>query len=205
MKHHNPESIELKAQEVLRKAGALSVPTDLDKVAASLKVRIHDEEMEADVSGVLIVKGPERHVLVNASHAEGRRRFTIAHELGHLVLHDHDGEDDGDTERIFIDRQIRVYHRVAEASSDVYKQEGSLTTGRQEREANTFAACLLMPKHQVIRAALERDLFDEVSVASMARTFGVSEQAMSIRLQQLEIVSPDFVPADTGSGEFPQS
>jgi len=55
-----------------------------------------------------------------------------------------------------------------------------------------FAAALLMPAPLVTRAALERDMWDELDVTSMAKTFGVSEQAMSIRLQQLKVVSVDF-------------
>ena len=35
-------------------------------------------------------------------------------------------------------------------------------------------------------------MWDELDVTSMAKTFGVSEQAMSIRLQQLKVVSVDF-------------
>lgn len=192
----NPDQIERLAQEVLRQAGALTIPTAVDKVVDSLRVRVHEEDMESDVSGVLIIKGDQRHVLVNKEHASNRKRFTIAHELGHLVLHDNEAERDANGKRMFIDRQIRVYQRVAEPSSSVYKQEGSMTDVWQEREANAFAACLLMPAHHVTRAALERDLFDELSVASLARSFGVSEQAMSIRLQQLKVVSVDFGSSD---------
>ena len=80
------EFIELAAQEVLRSAGALSVPVDLDRVAAALGVRVHQEEFEDQVSGVLIVKGAERHIMVNKAHHANRQRFSIAHELGHLLL-----------------------------------------------------------------------------------------------------------------------
>lgn len=187
MTQHTSESIELTAQEVLRRAGALAAPVDLDKVAASLGVRVHEEALEDEVSGVLIVKGNERHVLVNKAHHTNRKRFSVAHECGHLCLH-----DDGGTDRIFIDHKIRVYQRVGEASATVYKQPGSMTDMHQEREANLFAASLLMPAPLVMQAALERDMWDEVDVAALARTFAVSEQAMSIRLQQLKVVSLDL-------------
>lgn len=181
--------IERKAQQVLRNAGALTIPVDLDRVLQSLNVRVHDEDMDDETAGVLIVKGEQRHILVNKEHPKNRKRFTIAHELGHLVLHDDEANGDASGQRMFIDRQIRVYQRVGEASSAVYQEEGSLTTVQQEREANSFASCLLMPAPHVTTAALERDLFDEISVASLARNFGVSEQAMSIRLQQLQVLT----------------
>lgn len=185
------ELIERTAQKVLRDAGALTIPIDLDRVLRDLNVRVHEEDMDDETAGVLIVKGEQRHVLVNKDHSSNRRRFTVAHELGHLVLHDDEGNGDESGERMYIDRQIRVYQRVGEPTSAVYQQEGSQTTIEQEREANFFAACLLMPAHHVTLAAQERDLFDEVSVASLARSFEVSEQAMYIRLQQLQVVTVD--------------
>jgi len=186
MAFHTTETVELAAQETLRKAGALAVPVDLEKVTASLGVKVHYEKMEDDVSGVLIVQGQQRHILVNKDHFLQRARFTLAHEIGHLLLHD------SNADRMFIDHQMRVYQRVGEASSSAYSHPGSLTDARQEREANLFAAALLMPAPLVTRAALERDMRDEFDVAALAKTFVVSEQAMSIRLQQLKVVSVDL-------------
>lgn len=191
MTRFDTELIERTAQKVLRDAGALTIPVDLDRVLRNLNVRVHEEDMDDETAGVLIVKGEQRHVLVNKDHSPNRRRFTVAHELGHLVLHDDEGSGGESGERMYIDRQIRVYQRVGEPTSAAYQQEGSQTTIEQEREANFFAACLLMPAHHVTLAAQERDLFDEVSVASLARSFEVSEQAMYIRLQQLQVVTVD--------------
>jgi hypothetical protein len=41
------------------------------------------EKAEIDCSGLLLP--PERRILVNANEPETRRRFTIAHELGHWI------------------------------------------------------------------------------------------------------------------------
>ena len=191
---HGLDSIERTAQGVLRDAGALTVPTDLDRVLASLTVHVHEEDMETDVSGILIIKGEQRHILLNKTHGESRKRFTIAHELGHLMLHDDDGKANVNGERMFIDHQIRVYQRADSVATNSSKQSDSLTTPEQETEANAFAAALLMPSHHVVRASLERDLFDEISVATLAKTFAVSDQAMSIRLLQLRLVTPNVGP-----------
>ena len=86
MNQLSAEVIERKAQLILRSAGALTVPVDLDKVLETLSVRVHPEDMDDETAGVLIVKGEQRHILVNKGHSENRRRFTIAHELGHLFL-----------------------------------------------------------------------------------------------------------------------
>lgn len=166
---------------MLRRAGALSPPVDLMRVSESLGAKIKYTPLEDKVSGALLVKGNEKHIMVNSSHSATRQRFTLAHELGHLQLHDPEN-------RLFIDEQIRVYQRVDTAHSGIYDQPGSMTSPVEEQEANMFAAALLMPRALLERAALERDLTDELEVSALAATFGVSEQAMSIRLQQLKVV-----------------
>lgn len=182
MTQHTRDSIEKTTQELLRHYGALSVSVDLQHVARGMQVAIHEKTLEDEVSGVLIVKGKDRHILVNSAHHPNRRRFTIAHELGHLVLHDL-GKD-----QVHIDHQMRLYQRVGEASSAFYNSQGSTTTPQMEREANMFAAALLMPAPLLQHAALEHNLWDEADIGSLAIAFGVSEQAMTIRLQQLKVV-----------------
>lgn len=174
--------IEKKAEEILRQANALTVPVDPSKVAEKLGVKVHYQNLESQVSGVLIIKSDEKHIMVNKDHHPNRQRFSIAHELGHLCLH----VDQGD--RLFIDTHLRVYQRAGAPSALTYKEPGSTTTPEEEREANIFASALLMPAVLVQHAALTRDLWDELDVTALAQSFGVSEQAMSIRLQQLGVL-----------------
>lgn len=96
-------------------------------------------------------------IYVNADQAETRRRFTIAHEIGHFVLH-RDLIGDGIVE----DALLRA--------------EG--LSNRVEAQANRFAADLLMPWHLVNRA------YDSgiVTIPALADAFNVSKDAMSIRL-----------------------
>lgn len=182
MGQHSIPEIESSAEGLLRRAGALSMPVDIHKVAVCLDVKVHSETLEDQMSGVLVIKGSEHHILVNSAHHANRQRFTIAHELGHLVLHD------TSQDRLFIDAQLRVYQRAGEPSASAYTDPNSLTTPQEEREANFFAAALLMPATLVRHAAFKATVWDEHDVASLAQSFGVSEQAMSIRLQRLGIV-----------------
>lgn len=174
--------IERRAADVLERASAFDVPVDLAKVARSLEVNVHFDTLEDKVSGVLVVKGAERNVLINATHHSNRQRFSLAHELGHLVLHDSEGD------RLFIDTNMRVYQRVGAATNEAYSQPDSTTKPHEEREANQFASALLMPSALVQREAVNLDLSEETDVAYLARTFGVSDQAMTIRLQQLGLL-----------------
>ena len=199
MPRHRTQSIEDASLACLQKADALSVPVDAVKVAKSLKVSVHQETLEEEVSGVLLIKGPERHILVNRAHHPNRQRFSIAHELGHLVLHHK--EKDGD--RLFVDTHIKLYQRVGAPSDKAYSEPGSATTPNEERQANEFASSLLMPASLLEQAARERDLRDELDVSALATMFAVSEQAMAIRLQQLQVVNsvlmtePKRTPAGT--------
>lgn len=182
MTPHTRESIERSTQEVLRSANALTAPVDVRHVARALGAHVHEKTLEDQISGVLLVEGGERHIVVNEAHHPNRQRFTIGHELGHLCLH-HSGEDN-----LYVDRQMRLYQRAGEASSVLYNSPTSTTTPAMEREANMFAAALLMPQPLLQHAAALAQLSDESDIGALALTFGVSEQAMTIRLQQLGLV-----------------
>lgn len=173
--------IESDATELLRNAHAWGSPVDLKRVCSWLNVTVHFETLEDSVSGVLVIRGGERHALVNASHHANRQRFSLAHELGHLLLHDSRGD------RLFIDTHMRMYQRVGAPSAESYTDPESLTTPDEEREANIFASALLMPR-QLIQQCQHLDLSEESEVTRLARSFAVSDQAMSIRLQQLGLV-----------------
>lgn len=125
------------------------------------------EERSTNVSGLLLT-GPGE-IWVNAAEArqwEGRKRFTICHELGHYVIH-----QDSLEPTVFC-RRIEV---VDEA------EPGPVADPRAEleREADAFAAALLMPAALVAarRVALDDDL------AALCADFGASEKAMRYRLQ----------------------
>lgn len=176
------ETIEMKASELLHRAGTLKTPIALNKIASQLHTEIHLQTFEDVVSGVLLIRDNERHIMVNKAHHPNRQRFTIAHELGHLVLHHNEGD------RLFIDTHLHTYQRVGSANADVYRQPGSSTTPAQEREANQFASALLMPRELILAMTHDRDIWDELDIAALASEFAVSEQAMTIRLRWLEVI-----------------
>lgn len=176
------EEIERSASDLLHSVGGLKTPTPLDRIATFLNAEIHPQTFENVVSGVLLIQGNERHIMVNKAHHPNRQRFTIAHELGHLVLHHNDGD------RLFIDTHLRTYQRRGSAGSGVYEEPGSTTTPAEEKEANQFASALLMPRELLLSKTVGREFWDELDVAALAAEFGVSEQAMTIRLRQLEVL-----------------
>jgi Zn-dependent peptidase ImmA (M78 family) len=165
--------IEEKAEKVLREAGCFRAPVDISLCAQSLKIELNEVDLNEEVSGLFVIKDKMAHVGYNKWHHEHRQRFTIAHEIGHFLLHSRDTF-------LFIDKEEKVLYRDGNSSSGEY---------HREREANAFAAALLMPKKLLLHHILE---FDSTSGESLqqflARIFNVSETAMTIRLTNLGLI-----------------
>ena len=142
-------------------------PINVRELAARLKVDVQLKEFPDEVSGALY-RGRERSVIaVNAGHVATRQRFTIAHELGHFMLH-HDSPAHYDREK-----QVGVHFRA--------KATGAAWDSK-EIEANRFAAELLMPRKLLIARVGDSAEFD---AAQLAEEFEVSPEAMTYRLAEL--------------------
>lgn len=104
-------------------------PIDIAKLAARY-ARVEYEEIPFSVDGVslnLKVPGKTPTIIVNSKIPNTRQRFTLAHELGHVVIPWHIGS--------IVDTTEYGLHEPAEGYWLV------------EGEANRFAAELLMPSH----------------------------------------------------------
>ncbi len=158
-----------KAREILLQVGA-TVPVDVYEIARIFNITIRRQALEDEVSGMLVVKDKRAIIGVNENHPETRQRFTIAHELAHYFLHLQD-------EGVFID------------ATPAFFRDPDSHTGliRQEIDANTFAAELLMPADEVYKQLSKEPLaaFDDLGVRRLATHFGVSTQALTIRLTRL--------------------
>lgn len=170
------------ARNLLKSARIVNPPVRVDKIAEKLKAKLTFEPFdgEDDISGILYRDEKQTIIGINSSHSNVRQRFTIAHEIGHLVLHE--GE-------LFVDQAVRVNFR---------DKRSSLAVNQQEIEANKFAAELLMPdemiRHEVEkRVTKKKGVTESQLLAELARVFDVSEQAMGFRLFNLGIISS---PAD---------
>lgn len=123
---------------------------------------------DGPLAGFLYVTGGDGIVFVNESDPVGRQRFTAAHEFGHFVLHQ--GEMGGAA--TFADTRETV--ELTDDESD-----------RHEREANRFAAELLMPADACrVREAEFRTAYRCCPRAALAHylaaEFLVSREAMRL-------------------------
>ena len=142
-----------------RFGGSLQPPVPVEAIAEDLLGLSVAESKSLTVSGMLLPEA--REVWLNATEPPPRRRFTLAHELGHWVC------------QVLEGRGAPVMCRADEVG---------VGEGRAlEREANVFAAELLMPEELV------RQHFEGTADAIAAR-FEVSDEAMGWRLYNLGVV-----------------
>jgi Zn-dependent peptidase ImmA (M78 family) len=143
----------------LEAAGLTSIPMNINAVAEFLGLDVIEEIMDDDLSGYLEFRQGAWVAGVNALHHKNRRRFTIAHEIAHYVLHR--------------DRAVSFHDRT-------FARRAS-STDEMEKEADRFAANLLMPENSV-RQSIKNGA---TSVTALAEIFGVSALAMKYRVQSL--------------------
>jgi Zn-dependent peptidase ImmA (M78 family) len=171
----NQSEPEARAIELLNDARIVEAPVPVETLAIGLGADITYEPYDGEVSGML-VRGDDGGAVigVNSKHAITRQRFSVAHEIAHLVLHT--------GKPMFIDRFVRVNWR--DGSSD-----------QEEVEANAFAAELLMPREllarEVDKAIAKQQMVTPQQLAKqLAKVFQVSPEAMSYRLENLGVVDP---------------
>ena len=105
-------------------------------------------------------------VTVNDKHCKARQRFTIAHEIGHFVLHP---------------------DLIGDRIGDDWLYRSRLPSIR-EAEANRFAANLLMPNDLIEKVAAD----GADTIPDLARVFEVTRSTVSARLGiPFEIREPD--------------
>lgn len=155
---------------LLEKNGVTGPAVPVEKIAKAEGLIVTKKHLDDDVAGFLLRSEGTKFIGVNRSQAPTRQRFTIAHELGHALLHE--GEE------LHIDKDFRINFR------DVVS---SLASNVEEIESNTFAAWLLMPSQFLIKQITSEhlDIDDDGEVVNLAKRYQVSSQAMTYRLANL--------------------
>lgn len=151
----------LKDQMEIIRRHQKAAPVKLTPIATELGVPVYRVPgWGKNISGMLKKKAdtPSGYAIyVNGTEPDVRKRFTIAHEIGHFVLHENLLKDG-----IVEDALLR-----AEGLSNVV-----------ETQANCFAADVLMPWHLLNEAQAK----GANTIEALADLFQVSKDAMSIRL-----------------------
>lgn len=163
---------EKEAKKIINRFGITMPFVPVEKIAKELGAQVIEQESDDDHSGMIYLSNSGVIIGVNKNHSENRKRFTIAHEIGHMVMHAHllAGE-------IHIDKGFGVRFNRDKRSS--------LGEDLLEIQANKFAAELLMPSIMIKKDI--KDLYIDISaddehIKSLARKYKVSSQAMSFKI-----------------------
>lgn len=155
-----------------------SAPVDLEGIAVALGLLVFDvDTFQHDESGRIrrMFEGDrtEYMIEINSHHSENRRRFTLAHEISHYLLH-RDKIGDGVTDDMLYRSRLGDYI---------------------ETEANRLAAELLMPR-MVVKTFFRSGI---QSLSKLCEMFKVSEAAMRIRLNNYASMPSPYGSLSIGS------
>jgi Zn-dependent peptidase ImmA (M78 family)/transcriptional regulator with XRE-family HTH domain len=159
---------------------ALAALTRVDEAGRSVSEadlpRLIEDVFGADVAIVTLDEGFDglaassqaaRLIVLGTSAVPGRQRFTLAHELCHLLA--------ADNQAVYLDKDIYDKAQPRDPS---------------EIRANCFAAAFLMPA-QALRAAAGPDGLTDKSFAALACDLRVTPSALAIQLRELRLIDPD--------------
>jgi Zn-dependent peptidase ImmA (M78 family) len=154
------------ADALLEAADILAPPVRIREVVNGCGVQILPWGFDEHIDGLVVELDSGTVIWVNEAQTPARRRFTLAHELGHHLL-----------------RHADTFH--LDLGGDLAPNVTGGHPGhdwRAERAANEFAANLLMPAPMVRKAATST-----TDIVTLASCFRVSAAAMGFRLKALQI------------------
>jgi Zn-dependent peptidase ImmA (M78 family) len=161
------------ARKCLKKQGVTAPPVPVEEIIRAEGFHLKLVEYPDDTSGESWWKEGVGYIEVNRRHHRNRQRFTMAHELGHLVM-----------------RHVRYRSEdlsVLERPPPGEEEEEGETIDLEARdpvevEANQFAAELLMP-----RQLFKKDLEAGMAAPGLAQRYQVSEEAVWWRIRGLPL------------------
>jgi len=141
-------------------------PVKVGAIAKELNIAlVSTAELPPNTSGSLVKEADGRYTIyVDQNDSQRRQRFTIAHELGHFVQHGHA-------------EILEKYGELLNPRKTVFTRPSNGTNFQEiEKEADNYAADLLMPKAEFVKTWNDAETLSEV-----ADKFGVSSMAANVR------------------------
>jgi Zn-dependent peptidase ImmA (M78 family) len=156
---------ELFAGDLLKQLKINGFPIDIDGVINELGIQCLEKDMgNSEFGGFLQQEGDDYYIILNSNYLyETRRRFTIAHELGHYWIPTHQGNS-----YECMSKNINSY----------------LAKDKKEIEANTFASEFLMPK-SVFLKDIGKISPSIKSILSLSDKYGTSLTATALKFVKL--------------------
>jgi len=169
------------AEDILEYTNQNIPPIDLTKICEFFKIKVEKKDN-------LLFDGLSKYdngyyiIYKSGITSPFRERFTIAHELGHIFLHF--SEDKKTFEDTFLEKieNLNIQKIAARGLSNI-------SVRKTEKEADNFAAELLMPEKIIINTIFNKNT-GLITISKLSEIFKVSKQAIKIRLINLGIYSP---------------
>lgn len=148
-------------------------PVDVEGLVLALGLNLTFTNLGSEVSGMIEKEGEKFNIIINENDSEKRKRFTIAHELGHYILHRDKIENGVEDDRAY--RSLGL----------MGKYKNTKIGKKEESQANQFAATLLMPWNLI--KTLKANGITDLSV--LAEKLMVSQKVIKIRLGEYDNTS----------------
>lgn len=162
-----------KIADAIRKQYNVSTPIiDFkDLIENKLNGELKEENFLPEFADARIEKKGDSFIISVLQNAnESRKRFSIAHELGHLFIH----------------MGYKISEETWENSDNVFNR---LDSGELEFQANEFAAALLMPEEKFIKVMNDNYNKGSYNMENVAEYFNVSLEAAINRGRWLNLLS----------------
>ena len=158
------KNLENLAKDILVKNDMLKIPVNLIDIANNNNIEVYYVSLPQGISGAIKYNEEKKkfQILIEKNEPEYRKRFTLAHELSHYFL------------------QGTSFFNEHKIHYDVLYRSG---TSKIEKEADYFAGALLINKELLLK------LFQiNPSIKELAKTFMVSESALTVRLMAIGVL-----------------
>lgn len=161
------------ARTFVAKVDASSIRDDLSPYVAAVNAKVRKEELGKGESGFTLTKPNGKHIItVNSIETEERQRFTVCHELAHILLN------------------LPSSHEEVPSWSYAKRHQNEIA-------CDTFATELLMPyKQWLLEVPKEEPSFELIQ--HMADMFGTSFPAAASRFASLSDLPCAFVTMERG-------
>lgn len=157
-------------QKAIRLARSIEKPSLID-LCDAFDVGVREQAMPDDLCGWIEPREDGSEIVVNSTHAESRRRFTVAHMLGHHYYH-----------RDLFDRRAG---RGANADRSYDQKAGApwwnpAIDAAAKSRANRFAIRILMPTD-----VMRRLMAEGLGADAIAERLCITERAAALRMEMI--------------------
>ncbi len=175
------KELEKISSQVLFNNDMYKIPVNLLKIANNNGITVYDADFDKlgnkNVSGAIRYIDGKFSILLNKEETEERKRFTLAHELGHFFL----DNEVLKSSKIHVDTLYRINPEYSYVAHKIDQDAQAKLTS--ESEIDYFAGALLMNE-----MLLKKVFQMEHSTEKLAKLFNVSYSAMTVRLDILGLI-----------------